>query len=70
MGDHRRRYEEDAMLGFLLGVAIGYVLGTRAGREGYDQIMRTYQKVAGHPTVQQALDTARTKATEVVGGRQ
>jgi len=28
-------------IGILIGLAIGYVLGTRAGRERYEQIKRT-----------------------------
>jgi hypothetical protein len=34
----------------------GYVLGARAGRERYDQIMRAVGKVAQRPEVQQAKD--------------
>lgn len=57
------------MLVFLAGVATGYVLGTRAGRERYEQIEKIYHRVAGHPAVQNAAGTARAKATEAMGGR-
>lgn len=46
------------MWSFLLGAAAGYVLGSRAGRERYEQIVRTYQSVAENPTVQNAVRTA------------
>ena len=40
------------MRGFLLGGAIGYVLGSRAGRERYEQIERMCRQVIDHPAVQ------------------
>src|SRR5215207_4496210 len=33
------------MLKFLLGAAVGYVLGARAGHERYEQLVRTYQRI-------------------------
>ena len=36
----------------LIGVAIGYVLGTKAGRERYEAIVRLTRRVAGSQTVQ------------------
>jgi hypothetical protein len=55
---------------FLLGaVGVGYVLGARAGRERYDQIMGTVDKVKSDPRVQQktqqAVDAARQQAPVV-----
>src|SRR6201999_4539633 len=37
---------------FLVGAAVGYVLGSRAGRERYEQIVRIARKTAGSQTVQ------------------
>ncbi|MTD54884.1 hypothetical protein [Amycolatopsis pithecellobii] len=54
---------------FLLGAAVGYVLGTKAGRARYDQIVRTYRKVADHPMVQGAAGVARAKVGEKVGNK-
>jgi hypothetical protein len=51
---------------FMLGAGVGYVLGTRAGRERYDQISRVYRRVADHPSVQGAAGVARAKAGEAV----
>lgn len=46
--------------------AVGYVLGTRAGRERYDQIRRVARDVKDDPRVQaqahKAADLAREKA--------
>ncbi len=50
-------------LGFLIGFGAGYVLGARAGRERYEQIVQLWNRVSGNPTVRQA--TERGKA--VVG---
>jgi hypothetical protein len=49
----------------LLGVAVGYVLGAKAGHARYEQIVRTYRKVADHPLVQGAAGIARAKISEV-----
>jgi len=49
--------------------AIGYVLGTRAGRERYEQIVGMATKVKNDPRVQdaahQAAETAKTQAPVV-----
>lgn len=62
---------------FMIGAAVGYVLGSRAGRARYEQIVRTYRRVADHPAVQGAAGVARAKAGEKLpflnrpsGGRQ
>lgn len=56
------------MLRFLLGAAIGYVLGARAGRERYEQLLRTYQRVADHPAVQGAAGVMRARVEGTVNG--
>ncbi|RSM65317.1 hypothetical protein DMH04_49510 [Kibdelosporangium aridum] len=52
---------------FLAGVAVGYVLGAKAGRERYDQIMRAYHSLLEHPAVQSAAGVARQKIGEKLG---
>ena len=53
----------------LVGGAVGYVLGTRAGRERYEQIQAQARKVLQNPTVRQkaaqAQDFAKEKAPEM-----
>ena len=53
------------MCGFLLGGAIGYLLGSRAGRERYEQIERMCRQVLDHPTVQGAAGVVSAKISEV-----
>lgn len=53
--------------GFLTGAAVGYVLGTRAGRERYEQIKRLSRRVGENPTVQEAAGILRARAGELAG---
>lgn len=54
------------LLPFLLGMGVGYVLGTRAGYERYEQLAQAYRRVADNPQVQAAAGVARAKAGEAV----
>ncbi len=53
----------------LIAGTVGYVLGTKAGRERYEQIRGTFNKVKSDPRVQekaqQAADLAKEKAPVV-----
>jgi len=53
----------------VVGIGIGYVLGTRAGREKYDQLKATAQKFWNDPRVQKQVNNAedfvKDKAPEV-----
>ena len=50
---------------FLGGLAAGFVLGSRAGRQAYDELLRTAQKVKESPTVQEAAGVVQAQATKV-----
>lgn len=54
---------------FATGLAVGYVLGTRAGRERYEQIKKACDRFWGDPRVQRQVDRVdgyvREKAPEV-----
>ena len=54
----------------LIAAGIGYVFGTKAGRERYEQIRGAAKKVAGDPRVQDAAqhaaDLARDKAPDAL----
>jgi hypothetical protein len=50
---------------FVVGAAVGYVLGTRAGRERYEQIKKAARRFAQNPSVQSAAGTARTQAGDL-----
>ena len=56
------------MLKFLLGAAVGYVLGAKAGHERYEQLKRTYQRVSDHPAVQGAAGGVRAQGERRVRG--
>ncbi len=53
----------------LTAFGAGYVLGSRAGRERYEQLRSTYEKVKNDPRVQekahQAADVVKDRATPV-----
>ncbi|RIK16844.1 MAG: hypothetical protein DCC50_03615 [Acidobacteria bacterium] len=49
----------------LIGAGIGYVLGSRAGRERYDQIADQANKLWTDPRVQTKVEEAKAKAPEV-----
>ena len=58
------------MVRLVLGVAVGYVLGARAGRERYEQIKRLTAKAADNLAVQGLAGFVRAKASAVLpGGR-
>jgi hypothetical protein len=50
---------------FLGGLAAGFVLGSRAGREKYEEIVVNAKKVWEHPTVQEAAGVAQAQATKL-----
>lgn len=45
--------------GLLVGFGAGYVLGSKAGRERYEEIRATWNQVMGNPRVQRTLDRSR-----------
>lgn len=52
---------------FVVGLGVGYVLGTRAGRERYEQIKRAAESVWNTPAVQQGVGTVKDFAMTRVG---
>ena len=60
-------------LSLLLGGAVGYVLGARAGHERYEQLVRVGRRIAGSQTVQATagvvqgqLETLKSHARQAV----
>lgn len=52
--------------GVLVGLGIGYVLGTRAGREQYERIRDTTHRLRRTPLVARPLDAAGQKVSDIV----
>jgi hypothetical protein len=48
--------------GLLVGLGVGYVLGTKAGRERYEELKSSWDQFMGNPSVQSVV----TKGKEVV----
>ncbi len=47
---------------FAVGLGVGYILGTRAGRERYEQLAKLARKAADSPAVQQAAGAVQAQA--------
>ncbi|HEY1093491.1 MAG TPA: YtxH domain-containing protein [Glycomyces sp.] len=52
------------------GFAVGYVMGAKAGRERYEQIVDYARRVTGNDKVQQVATTVRTQANKAVDAAQ
>lgn len=52
---------------FVVGLGVGYVLGTRAGRERYEQIRKAAEDVWNQPKVQEGVGTVKEFAMSRVG---
>ena len=52
-------------IAFLSGVAAGFVVGARAGRERYEQIKKLARTAADNPAVQQAAGALQAQAAEL-----
>lgn len=51
----------------VVGLAAGYVLGSRAGRQRYEQIKSAADKFWSQPQVQKGVDTAKDFAKDKLG---
>lgn len=54
------------MIGYLAVLAAGYVMGTKAGRERYEQLVGTYRAVTGSPATKSLIDAGRRKIADRV----
>ena len=54
------------MIGYVAVAAVGYVLGTKAGRHRYEQLAGTYRAVTGSPAARAVIDAGRRKIAERV----
>ncbi len=58
-------------LGLIIGLAIGFLAGARAGRERYEQIVAAYRSVRSNEQVREATALAErsTRGTRAATGR-
>ncbi|GHA47708.1 hypothetical protein GCM10010372_54370 [Streptomyces tauricus] len=54
-------------LTFVVGLALGYVLGTRAGRERYEQLRKTARQVSQNPAVRNTAESAAQQGRVIAG---
>jgi CBS domain-containing protein len=52
---------------FTVGFGVGYVLGARAGRQRYEQIVGLWEKVAGSPVVRQTAQQVAEQGKQLLG---
>ncbi|MCA2209032.1 MULTISPECIES: hypothetical protein [Nocardia] len=52
------------MLRLIIGVAAGYVLGTKAGRARYEQISAATRAVTGSPVTKKLVSVGRQKLSD------
>ncbi|HXJ63822.1 MAG TPA: YtxH domain-containing protein [Actinomycetota bacterium] len=48
--------------GLVVGFGIGYVLGSRAGRQRYEELQAWWGRLSGSPAMQKAADNAKSLA--------
>jgi hypothetical protein len=51
---------------YVVVLAVGYVLGTKAGRRRYEQIAGTYKAVTGSPAAKAVIDAGRRRIADRV----
>ncbi|MEN8040998.1 MAG: hypothetical protein ABFR95_05800 [Actinomycetota bacterium] len=57
--------------GLIIGLGVGFLLGARAGRERYEQIIAAYKKFRSNEQVQEAAELAErsTRGARATAGR-
>ena len=55
-----------AKLSFIAGFGAGYVLGSKAGRERYEQIRRAWQNAKDDPRLQSIAGMAQARADDAL----
>ncbi|MGV9255530.1 YtxH domain-containing protein [Streptomyces sp. NPDC003697] len=54
-------------LTFVAGLALGYVLGTKAGRERYEQLKKSARQFSQNPAVRNTAETAAQQGRQFAG---
>jgi hypothetical protein len=54
------------VIGYVAVLAVGYVLGTKAGKQRYEQIAGTCRALTGSPAAKAVIDAGRRKIADRV----
>ncbi|MEU6012748.1 YtxH domain-containing protein [Streptomyces sp. NPDC047515] len=54
-------------LTFIAGLALGYVIGTRAGRERYEEMKKSARQFAQNPAVRNTAESAAQSGRDLAG---
>ncbi|MCW2652972.1 MAG: hypothetical protein QOE41_4766 [Mycobacterium sp.] len=54
------------MIRYVVVLALGYVLGSKAGRRRYEQIVGTYKAMTSSPATKSVIDAGRRKIAKRV----
>ena len=54
------------MIRYFTVLGVGYVLGTKAGRQRYEQLSGMYRTLTGSPAAKSAIEVCRRKIAERV----
>ncbi|MEV0672082.1 hypothetical protein [Mycobacterium sp. NPDC050441] len=54
------------MIRYAAVIAVGYVLGAKAGRRRYEQLANTYRAVTANPATKAVMDAGRRKIAKRV----
>lgn len=54
------------MIRYAAVIAVGYVLGAKAGRRRYEQLASTYRAVTANPATRAVIDAGRRKIAKSV----
>jgi hypothetical protein len=58
--------EGTVLIRYVLVLGLGYVLGTKAGRRRYDQIVGTYRALTSSPAAKSVIEAGRRKVADRV----
>jgi hypothetical protein len=58
--------EGTVLIRYAVVLGLGYVLGTRAGRRRYEQIVGTYRALTSSPAAKSMIDAGRRKVADRV----
>jgi len=54
------------VIGYVFVLGVGYVLGTKAGRQRYEQLVGTYRALTESPAARAVIDAGRRKLAEKI----